>query len=109
MTAALTQVVKQFPQDWTGQLESDVLLTACHGVAYRGRERRLDPVTTIQVFFVQLLHGNTARTLLRHLTTLNVTASAYCQARRRLPLMVVEPLLRSVSDAVPHASLDEGR
>src|SRR5437660_11980598 len=93
MPATLTQVVKQFQQDWTGQLESEAILTACRGVAYRWRERTLDPVTTIQLFFVQILHGNTACTHLRHLTQLNVTASAYCQARMRLPLTVFEQLL----------------
>ena len=109
MTATLTQVVKQFQQDWTGQLEPEAILTACRGVAYRWRERTLDPVTTIQLFFVQILHGNTACTHLRHLTKLNVTASAYCQARMRLPLAVFEQLLRSVSHALQHEPLEEGR
>ena len=109
MTATLTQVVKQFQQDWTSQLEPDAILTACRGVAYRWRERTLDPVTTIQLFFVQILPGNTACTHLRHLTKLNVTASAYCQARMKLPLTVFEQLLRSVSHALQHAQLDEGR
>jgi hypothetical protein len=68
MTATLTQVVKQFQQDWTSQLEPDAILMACRSVAYRWRERTLDPVTTIQLFFVQILHGNTACTHLRHLT-----------------------------------------
>ena len=57
------------------------------GVAYRWRERTLDPVTTIQLFFVQILHGNTACTHLRHLTKLDVTASAFvrrvCGSRSR--------------------------
>jgi hypothetical protein len=57
MTATLTQVVKQFQQDWTSQLEPEAILTACRGVAYRWRERTLDPVTTIQLFFVHHL-GN---------------------------------------------------
>jgi hypothetical protein len=109
MPATLTQVVKQFQQDWTGQLEPEAILTACRGIAYRWRERTLDPVTTIQLFFVQILHGNTACTHLRHLTQLNVTASAYCQARMRLPLTVFEQLLRSVSNALQHEPLDEGR
>jgi hypothetical protein len=49
MTATLTQVVKQFQQDWTSQLEPEAILTACRDVAYRWRERTLDPVTTIQL------------------------------------------------------------
>src|SRR5215467_6182480 len=81
MTATLTQVVKQFQQDWASQLEPEAILAACRGIAYQWRERTRNPVTTIQLFFVQILHGNTACTHLRHLTKLNVTASAYCQAR----------------------------
>src|SRR5262244_3530060 len=109
MTATLTQVVKQFQQDWTSQLEPDPILTAFKGAAHKWQKRLLDPVTTIQLFFVQILHGNTAGTHLRHLTQLNVTASAYCQARMKLPLTVFEQLLRSVSNAVQHEPLDEGR
>ena len=33
MTATLTQVVKQFQQDWTSRLEPDAILTACRSVA----------------------------------------------------------------------------
>jgi hypothetical protein len=109
MTATITQVVKQFQQHWTSQLEPEAIWTACRSVAYRWRERMLDPVTTIQGFFVQILHGNTACTHLRHLTKLHITASAYCQARMKLPLPVFQPLLRSVSNALQHAPLDEGR
>jgi hypothetical protein len=109
MTATITQVIKQFQQDWTDQLAPEAIRLACRGVAYRWRERTLDPVTTIQVFFVQILHGNTACTHLRHLTKLNITASAYCQARMKLPLTVFQQLLRSVSNALQHELLDEGR
>lgn len=59
----------------------------------------LDPVVTVQLFFVQILHGNTACTHLRHLTQWAVTASAYGQARMKLPpLSVFQRLLRTVSD-----------
>jgi hypothetical protein len=109
MMATISQVVKQCQQDWTVQLEPDAILMACRGVAYRWRERTLNPVTTIQLFCAQILHGNTACTHLRHLTKLNVTASAYCQARMKLPLAVFQQLLRSVSNALQHEPLDEGR
>jgi hypothetical protein len=49
-------------------------------------------------FFVQLLHGHTACTPLRHLTPWAVTASAYCQARMQLPLRVFQHLWRTGSD-----------
>jgi hypothetical protein len=109
MTVTLTQVVKPLQQAWTSQLEPAAILAACRGIAYQWRERTRNPVTTIQVFFVQILHGNTACTHLRHLTQLNATASAYCQTRMKLPLTVFEQLLRSVSHALQHQPLDEGR
>ncbi len=107
MPATLTQVVKQFRQDWTAQLEPDAILKVCHDVGYAWRERCLDPVTTTQFFFVQVVHGNTACAHLRHLTKINVTASAYCQARTRLPLEVFTRLLRAVGDGLQHEPLDE--
>ncbi len=109
MPATLSHVVKQFQQDWTVQLEPDAILKACRALNYQWRDRCLDPVTTTQVFFVQILHGNTACTHLRHLTKLEVTASAYCQARMKLPLAVFERLLRGVSDDLHHEPLEEGR
>ena len=86
MPATLTQVVKQFQQDWTTQRAPDAIFHACHHVGYAWRDRCLDPVTMTQVFFVQVVHGHTAWSHLRHLTKVNVSASAYCQARTRLPL-----------------------
>ena len=109
MPATLTQVVKQFQQEWTAQLEPDAILTACHDVGYEWRDRCLDPVSTTQLFFVQVVNGNTACTHLRHLTKLDVTASAYCQARTRLPLAVFNRLLRAVGNDLQHEPLDEGR
>lgn len=94
MTLTITEVVQQFKQDWTAQLEPNAILAACRRVGYKWRERCLSPVVTVHFFFVQILHGNTACTHLRHLTKLAVSASAYCQARMRLPLAIFEHLLR---------------
>jgi len=109
MPVTLTPGVKQFQQAWTAPLEPNAILTACHDVGYAWRDRCLDPVTTIQLFFVQVVNGNTACTHLRHLTKLDVTASAYCQARTRLPLGVFSRLLRSVGDDLQHEPFAQGR
>jgi Transposase DDE domain len=109
MPATLTQVVKQFQQEWTTQLEPEAILSVCHDIGYEWRERCLDPVTTMQCFFVQIVNGNTACTHLRHLTKLDVSASAYCQARTRLPLEVFNRLLRAVGDDLQREPLEEGR
>ncbi len=74
---------------------------------YAWRERCLDPVTTTQLFFVQVVNGNTACTHLRHLTKLKVSASAYGQARTRLPLEVFKRLLTAVGGDLQQEPLDE--
>src|SRR5437667_7277331 len=50
----------------------------------RWRQRALDPVTTVYVFILQVLHANTAMTNLPRLSGTRFTPSAYCQARQRL-------------------------
>src|SRR5947209_16635109 len=52
------------------------------------RTRLLDPVTTVHLFILQILHGNTACSHLPRLVAQHFTASAFCQARTRLPLGV---------------------
>ena len=45
-----------------------------------------------------MLHFNTSLTHLRHLAGADVKPSAYCQARRRLPLAAMQGLLRTMCD-----------
>jgi len=55
-------------------------------------------VVTIQLFLLQILHGNTACSELRHLSKLAISGSAYCQARMRLPLEIFQRLLDRVTN-----------
>jgi hypothetical protein len=50
-------------------------------------------VQTLHLFILQVLNFNTAMTGLRHLAKTAVNASAYCKARMRLPLEVLQTLL----------------
>ena len=109
MPAPLTPGVQQLQQAWTAQLAPHTLLTVGQDISDEWRERCLEPVTTLEVFFVQVVHGHTACTPLRHLTKLDRTASASCPARPRLPLEGCHRRLRAVGDAVQHAPLAEGR
>ncbi len=109
MTSNITDVVRQFKADWTSQLDSAAIIAACHEADHRWRNRTLNPVVTLQLFFVQVLNGNTACHHLRHLTKWAVTASAYCQARMKLPLAVFQRLLRGVTDRLQETTLDDGR
>ena len=109
MTGIITDVVKQFKQDWTSRIEPDAILAACREAGYTWRDRVLGPVITIQAFFVQVLHGNTACTHLRHLMRITFSAGAYCQARMKLPLKVFQILLDAVTSRIEATALDDGR
>lgn len=78
---------------------------ACREVGHQWRKRSLDPVTTLHLFILQVLNGNTAMTHLPHLSDLAFTASAYCQARGRLPLAAIQKLLqRLLGELAPETS-----
>ena len=94
MFPSLTSVLREIRDNLADRLEPLALRDLCHALGCRRRDRILDPVTTIHLFILQILHRNTACAHLPRLTGLNFTASAYCQARSRLPLAVLETLLR---------------
>lgn len=73
--------------------EADVT-AACREAGYQWRERKCGPVKTIHLFLLQVLCFNTAMTHLRLLAKAAVAAPAYCRARMRLPLEVLQKLLR---------------
>lgn len=109
MVHSITDLVKRFKQDWTAELEPEMIETACREVGHVWTERTLGPVMTLQLFFLQILHGNTAMAHLPRLARMAFTASAYCQARARIPLRVFQLLLRRACDAMQENTLDEGR
>ena len=56
----------------------------------------MTPAAIIHWFLIQVLHGNTALTHVSLLAGRAFTASAFCQARARLPLAVFQTVLRAV-------------
>ena len=110
MVPRITAVLTRLKTDWATQLQPDAILAACQEAGYTSwRDRVLTPVTTIQLFLLQILHGNTACSHLPHLSGIRFSASAYCQARARLPLRFCDLLLERFGRAVQHAALDEER
>ena len=81
-------------------LSDAAILGACQVAQHSWRERELGPVQTIHLFILQVLNGNAAMTHLRHLSKTAVGASAYCRARIRLPLAVLQSLLVESSSAM---------
>jgi len=65
----------------------------------RFRERLLTPVVVLRLFLLQILHCNTAINHLRQLSGMGFAASSYCEARLRLPLVLLRRVLQWTIDA----------
>jgi hypothetical protein len=106
---SITEIVKQFKQNWTEELNPENIAHACRDSGMTWIESLLTPVVTMQVFFLQILHGNTACTHLPRLARMTFTAAAYCKARMRIKLEVFELLLQRSVRSFQHQALDTGR
>jgi hypothetical protein len=109
MLANVPQIVRQFKRTWSRELEDEFIVQACREAGHRWRERELGPVTTIKMFLLQILFGNVACNFVPHLAGKKVTGSAYCEARGRLPLGVLESLLTRCTRQMAAAAAGAGR
>jgi hypothetical protein len=100
MALTIPALVRQFKSDVAGVLAPETILGVCRGLDHVWRDRVLDPVATVHVFLLQILHGNIACSALSRLSGLAFTASAYCEARIRLPLSVFAALLERVAQTL---------
>lgn len=96
----IVSILRQFQKAPAKQLDRPEIIEACHQVNHTWRNRLLDPVAIIHLFLTQILHGNTAINHLVRISGLSFTASAYCQARSRLPLALFHELLRRVAERI---------
>jgi hypothetical protein len=97
MPPRIIPILGRLRQDIAADLAKETIEEACRQVKYSWRKRILDPATTIYLFLLQVLHGNTACTHVVHFGNWSFTDSAYCQARKRLPLAVFHWLLEKVA------------
>src|SRR3954462_9307025 len=97
MPPRIIPILGRLRQDIAADLTKETIEQACRQVKYSWRKRILDPATTIYLFLLQVLHGNTACTHVVHFGNWSFTDSAYCQARKRLPLAVFHWLLEKVA------------
>ena len=105
----ISEVVRRFKQEWTSQLDDRALEQVCREKGMTWRRTILNPITTIKVFFLQILHGNTACEHLHHLARMSFTGAAYCQARMRVPLSVFQTLLARTASRMKEEISDRGR
>lgn len=106
---SITDVIAHFKRSWTDELSSEAIAQACRDEGMRWYESALNPIVTIQIFFLQVLHGNTACEHMPHLTKMSFTAAAYCKARMRVKLEVLTLLLRRSVEQLQENAFDPGR
>ncbi len=88
-------------QDLAAKLDDDVIRAACRAAGHTWCDScLLTPAAIIHWFLLQVLHGNTALTEVSLMAGRAFSASAFCQARARLPLAVFRALLRQIVRAV---------
>ena len=106
--ASVSRTLTRIKQDLQPFLPEDSILAACREVGHKWRNRKFGPLRTIHLFILQVLCFNTAMTHLRHLAKEAVHAPAYCKARMRLPLAVLQRLLLQSSEAMRDATKGQG-
>ena len=94
---SIAAIIEHFKTHWEKPFEPQLVERICAEVGHQWRERCLTPWLTLGAFLLQILHGNTACAHVPHLTGQRFSATAYCQARKRLPLEVLERLLSHVA------------
>src|SRR3954471_1311338 len=110
MARSISRTLARIKADVRSFVSDEQIERGCDSCGHRWRERRFGPVVTVHLFVLQVLHFNTAVRHLRLLAGCAVNAAAYCEARMRLPLAVLESLLRdSAAAAAGDEQQDEGR
>ncbi len=97
MHPSIISILARLRQDVGEILKPETIRDACLQAGYSWRNRKLDPVATVSLFLLQVLHGNTACQQVVRFGEWAFTATAYCKARKRLPLAVLQALVEMVA------------
>jgi hypothetical protein len=109
MPPRFATILGRLRQDLAAGLSPRAITVACKAVGHRWRDGILNPVTTVYLFLLQVLHGNTACQHVVHFGGWTFSASAYCQARKRLPLAVWQHLLESTAARLRRTTEQDSR
>ena len=108
MFTSMARTIEQFKQSWCRELEDDAIDRAVRETGHVWRDRKLNPVTTVRLFLLQILFGNVACNYVPHLAGKKVTGSAYCEARARLPLEALQTLMARCTTKMGERVCDAG-
>lgn len=97
MHPSIISVLARLRQDTAAVLTPQTIRDACRHAGYSWRNRTLDPVTTVSLFLLRILHGNTTCQHVVQFGQWAFSASVSCKARKRLPLAVLQTLVEMVA------------
>ena len=100
MSRSIARSVQKVKDDLGSIITPNLIIGICQAVGHIWRDRTLGPVQTIYHFIAQVLHGNTSCAHVRQLGNFTFTRSAYCEARKRIPVQVFRELLRAIGQRV---------
>ena len=110
MARSILAAVERIKCELARFLAPEFIRQVCQSIGHVWRERVLDPVTTLHLFALQILHGNTACSHVPRLAAVDCTGEAYGQARQRLPLTIFERLVGAIRERLLGSpTLDDGR
>jgi hypothetical protein len=104
MPNRIVTILGRLRQDLAACLTPEAITAAARQAGHSWRQRVLDPVATLYLFLMQVLHGNTAVAHVVQFGGWSFTDSAYCQARKRLPLAVFHALLERTATTLRDAT-----
>jgi hypothetical protein len=99
MAESIAVALGHIKRDPLGVIDRDAVERLCREHGHAWRDRELDPTVTLALFVQQVVHGNVPCGEVRHIAGRSFTASAWCQARARLPLAVYQGMLTRACDA----------
>ncbi len=100
MSGSIARSVREIKGDLGSIIAPSLIVRLCQAAGHAWRDRTLGPVETIHLFIAQVLHGNTSCAHVRQLGNFAFTRSAYCEARKRLPVEILRELVRETGQRV---------
>lgn len=104
--ASISSTLRRIKEDLERYVPAHLIEQTCRQLGHRWRQRQFDPISTIHLFLLQILDGNISMQGLRRQAKVQMTTAAYCQARMRLPLAVVQWLLLHCAQSMRATSND---
>jgi hypothetical protein len=105
----ITRALRRIKGDLDTLLSETYLSNLARELGCQWRERCLSPAVTIQLFILQILHGNVCCAHTPRLARRKVSSSGYCQARMRLPLELLQKVVRRVAERLRATADEVGR